>query len=311
MFKKLITHLLMACLLTSCNQAAPDNKNKIQELSQKNEHLLKEINSLNEKIAKYEAENLELKNTPQQLLNKVVESVKIGDIKQSEFALNKLQNKYPNSLEFSNGAKIVEELVTLKKKEELEAKKIAALGFKALKINNTFTHDETTVKLSVANLGKRWIFDSYGDEWHYRESEKGEQFITARVNVASKSKDPSLFGIGVYVADGEVLTKVGEFEYKFVRWDDYATYLGNYSDYKNDFAHSSNIPFSLGASITNEKLKRPIYIVITNEGCHTRNYERFASPPVSYSYSACNSLKDNLSLSDFTNGTLSILKTLN
>lgn len=273
--------------------------------------LIKKNEVLEAKVAKLQAENKELRESPQQLLNEVMVNSKNADVDKSKIALQRLINKHPLSDEAVKGTRLVDELIAKLEAAELETKRMAALGFKALKITPTFTYNGNTAKLSSASIGKRWIFDAYGDEYRYVESEKSEIFITAKLNFLSKSKDPSLFGIGIYVVEGAVLKHLGNFSYRFARWDDYASYLGNNADYRNDFAHSSSIPFSLGVSVSDDNLKQPLYLVISREGCHTRHTERFNNPPVSYFQNTCDSLKKTLTIDDFKDGSLAILKRLN
>ena len=164
-----------------------------------------------------------------------------------------------------------------------EAKRMAALGFKALRTSPYFSHGDTSIGLTATAVVTRWNFDSHGDGWKYLDAEKGRKFVTATVTVRSKSQDPLLFGIGAYVANGAVLTYVGRMRYRFVRWRDYGSFLGTQADFRNDFGYTSRIPFSVGVSVTDEELKRrPLYLVATREGCHRRLYERFGQPPIQY-----------------------------
>lgn len=288
---------------TSCSISdSPETPSKAcaPDLSEENKLLRAEIAAL-------KAENEELKVSAPLLLAAINTEVNAGNLEKSEAALKRLVDKYPNTKESNAGKKLVDRLVAKRLANEKEAKRVAALGLKALKIASTFTYGDTTIELNNANISMRWNFDYYDDEYHYKESEKDSQFITANVTVSSKSKSPSLFGIGVYVEDGGHLNSVGNFEYRFVRWDDYGSYLGNTADYSNDFAHNSSIPFSLGASVTDENLKRPLYLVITREGCNMRLYNEFGQPPIHYSSIGCSSLKNNLAIDDFKDGSLAIL----
>ena len=89
----------------------------------------------------------------------------------------------------------------------------------------------------------------------------------------------------------------GTFRTEFNRWEDYATYLGNYHDSHNDFAKVNSVKFKLGLQVSDEKLNKPYAIVLMKENVLARHYERFDNPPVSYVGSA--DYPSTLSLSDF------------
>ena len=109
-----------------------------------------------------------------------------------------------------------------------EAKRMAALGFKALKTSPYFRHGETSMGLTATGVVRRWIFDWHGDGWKFLDAERGRKFVTATVTVNSKSKDPLLFGIGAYVADGGKAHPRGhQARYRFTRWRDYGAVPGH------------------------------------------------------------------------------------
>src|SRR5690606_22855969 len=121
------------------------------------------------------------------------------DISSAEAALSNLVARFPNSAEAEGASASLDKL---KKEEEVkaaEAARLAALGFKALKVSPKISNADSTLHLRSSSISSRWTFDSYGDEWYYKESEKGEKFITAKVTVSSESKDPKLMGLAAYV----------------------------------------------------------------------------------------------------------------
>jgi hypothetical protein len=129
------------------------------------------------------------------------------------------------------------------------------------------------------------------------------------MNISSKARDPSLFGIGAYVADGAKLKRLGQLRYRFARWSSYGAFLGTQAEYRNEFSHSWRIPFTAGVAVSDDDLKKkPIYLVVTGEGCHQRVYDRFGQPPVFYQPGECASLKESLSADDFKGEALAILK---
>jgi hypothetical protein len=242
------------------------------------------------------------------LLAEVSAKVQGRNVVEAEAALANLSGKFPESAEARTREKLVDQLKVEEAKKAHEAARLAALGFKALRVAPELASAESTLHLRSATTSSRWVFDAYGDEWRYVEAEKGKTFITAKVTVSSEEKNPNLMGLAAYVADGAKLRRLGSFEYRFSRWDDYASYLGNDADYRNDFAHSSSIPFSLAATVNKDEMKGDIYLVATKEGCFTRSEDRFKNPPVWYYSSTCASLPQALSIGDFEGGALAVLK---
>lgn len=301
---KLLALLLIgAGFLASCAQETDNQEPEVEKLTEANA-------TLQAQIAALEAQVAELKTTPAMLLAEVDAAVKKEDLDLAKQHLATLQTKYPQSTEAGTGVKLVEALDAKRKAAEREAARMAALGLKALKVNNVFEHEGLKLNVTSAAIANAWSFDSYGDSYHYREAERGSKYVTARVSVTSKDKDPNLFGIGAYVEENGKLALRGKLEYRFARWMDYGTYLGNESDFRNDFAHTATIPFSAATEISNDKLKRPVYLVATKQKCHSRSYQRFDNPPVSY-FGDCSGMRQILSVEDFKNGDYAVLKRIN
>ena len=123
----------------------------------------------------------------------------------------------------------------------------------------------------------------------------------AKISISSEINNPILPPILVYhMIDGE-LKYLATLEYKFQKWKDYGSYLGNYADYNNDFSHSKTVSFSCGVELSNEKLKSgKIYIVTKKQGCFTRENVTFGNPPVVYKEGSCKP-KKVLKVEDFEN----------
>jgi len=139
--------------------------------------------------------------------------------------------------------------------------------------------------------------------------------VTGGGNNVAFAPDGTLASIGRdgiefwQLADGAKLRKLGTLRYRFARWSSYAAFLGTQPDYRNEFSHSWRIPFTAGVLVSDEDLKhKPIYLVVTGEGCHQRMYDRFGQPPVFYQPGDCKSLKPNLTIEDFKGGGLAVLK---
>lgn len=192
-----------------------------------------------------------------------------------------------------------------------EAEKKKTLGFRALESKSTVNVD-SSLKYSFSSIqsSNRWIFDSYGDEWHYRDAERGNDLIVAKVSISSEDKNPNLASVGVYIMKNGVLTLDGLMEYEFAKWEDYATYLGNYGDRGNNFAYTKNIRFNLGYQVSEETLKNnSVFVVLYHKDCMMRNEDRFGNPPVEYVPSGCD-LKKTLTVDDFGAG-YTLLKVFN
>lgn len=270
-----------------------------------------ELEVLRAEVTRLRAENAQLRMSPAALAAEVESAVRAEDGDRAKAALKRLTDRYPLSAEAAQAGKRVDGLLAKQRAAQEEAKGMAALGFKALRTSPYFSHGETSMGLTATGVVRRWNFDWHGDGWKYLDAEKGRKFVTATVTVSSRGKDPLLFGIGAYVANGATLTHVGKVRYRFIRWRNYGSFLGTQADFRNDFAHSSRIPFSIGVSVADEELKRrPLYLVATREGCHRRLYERFGQPPIQYVPGNCNSLKPTLTIADFKDGSLAVIKRL-
>lgn len=269
----------------------------------------REIEALQAEVARLTEENARLRLTPPALLAQVESAVSAQDGPKAQAVLQRLAASFPHSPELGPARMSVEALLARLQAADNERKRIAALGFRALKASPVFSQDETALRISDTSITRRWTFDAYGDGWRYLEPEKGQRLLTARVMVTSRSKDPALFGIGAYAADGASLVQVGSLRYRFARWRDFGAYLGTHADFANDFSHSARIPFSAGVALSEADLRRrPLYLVVTREGCHTRFADRLVQPPVHYVPGNCASLKKTLTVDDFRDGSLAVLK---
>ena len=147
----------------------------------------------------------------------------------------------------------------------------------------SISFDATSYSGLDFKFSKKWISDRYSDSYMYSEAERGETYLTANITVTSKSKNPMLHEFGLYYLDKDSsLVLVNPMLYRFFRWEDYGTYLGNYNDNSNDFAHRESVKFTLGVSVSDEILNKKLFILTNKEPNLTRNVKRFENPPVSY-----------------------------
>ncbi|HTH78355.1 MAG TPA: hypothetical protein VL593_05195 [Ramlibacter sp.] len=270
-----------------------------------------EVTRLRAEIARLREENAQLRLSPALLAAEVDGAIRSSNEEKAVAAFKQLSDTFPVASETTEMHKRLEAFLVQRRTQEEEEKKIAALGFKALPITPSVTHDDMVLSLTSLTLAKRWIFDSWGDGWRFLDAEKDKRLLIARMNISSKARDPQLLGIAAYVPDGSTLKRLGLLKYRFARWGSYGSFLGTQPDYRNEFSHSWRIPFSAGVAVSDDDLKhKPIYLVVTGEGCHQRVYDRFGQPPVFYVPGECKSLKATLTADDFKGGTLAVLRRL-
>ena len=163
---------------------------------------------LRAEVARLRAENAELRLSPACARCRSASRGQGRRRGEGQGRAKRLTDRYPHSAEAAQEAKRVDALIARERAAQEEAKKIAELGFKALRTSPYFSHGDTSIGLTATAVATRWNFDSHGDGWKYLDAEKRRKFVTATVTVRSKSQDPLLFGIGAYVANGSVLTYV-------------------------------------------------------------------------------------------------------
>lgn len=241
----------------------------------------------------------ELQNTPQVRLSKGQQYLSNNDIENARKEFSALIEKFSETDEAKKANSLIADIEKQEKEKKEAEERKRTLGFKVLTENSSVNVNDVTVKFNSVTTGQQWVFDNYGREWRYRSAERGEKYILAKISISSDDKNPNLPPIGIYKMSNGILSLIGTMGYEFSRWDDYGSYLGNDHDFKNDFAHTKTIPFSLGLSVSNESLdNNAIFVVIKKENCFYRNSDRFGRPPVSYKSSGCN-LKSTLSVDDF------------
>jgi hypothetical protein len=170
---------------------------------------------------------------------------------------------------------------------ELKDKEINISKLKKLESINSIKFNNLIIKISKIWIGKKWYFDSYGNNYFVKEAIRMGKYILLRLEVTSQGINPSLPPIYVYLLSekGE-LEKLTTLEYRFRRWSDFGSYLGNYADYGNDFAHSKTIPFNLGAQVFDILIdENPVFIVMKKIECIERKRNKYARPEISYSES--------------------------
>ncbi|MBA1245539.1 hypothetical protein [Pseudomonas japonica] len=304
--------LLVSCValsLSGCGAGDEVYKKQAETLRADVKSLQAEVSAAKGRIAQLEQENTTLKETPPVLMAQVRKAVDSSDEAAAKAALALLTTRYPDSPEAATGNGLLQKMVKDREAKEQEVRRLAALGMKAIPVKGSFSADDSAVTLQSAQVASQWSFNDHGDEYEYRSAERGSRYITAKVTYSSKSKDPRLAPLIVYASNGGELKRLGVMRFEFVSWSSYATFLGNYHDDANDFAHNASIRFSMGLQIPNEAITKPLYIVASSSGCADRTSDRFGNPPVSYSTYSCNqAAPEVLRASDFVEGRFGIVK---
>lgn len=284
--KKLNLIIVVALFITSCNNSGVKQS---------------DYDKLQVELTECRKTVEELQNTPQVRLTNGQQYLANNDIVNAKQELNALIEKFGGTEEAKKAQSVLADIEKQEKEKKEAEERKKTLGFKALSENMSIIVGDVTAKFTTVTTGNRWNFDNYGTESWGRNAERGDIFVLAKLSITSKSKDPQLPPISVYKIDNGQLSLLGTMGYKFARWRDYGAYLGNYSDYGNDFAHSETIPFSCGVTISkNDFDNKAIFVVVKKKNCFNRNYDRFSNPPVSYQSSSCG-IKSTLTVDDFDN----------
>lgn len=253
----------------------------------------KKENEINMKII------ADLKVTPQQRLAEAKRLFEEKNYSDAKLKYEEISSRYPNTEESKISDKSIKEIEILVEKERLEQERLKTLGFKVLKEVSKVKIGEVIVNFTSISFSKNFVFDRYDDTYHYREAERGNKYLIASVSISSESKDPNLPPVYIYKISNGELIYVETLDYEFARWDDYGSYLGNDSDFRNDFAHTKTIRFELGSQISEDEIKNnPVFIVVGNANTFERNSDRFKNPPVSYRRSSYD-YKNTLTIDDF------------
>lgn len=304
--------LMVACFcwaLAGCGDGGDVYKKQTVSLRSEVESLRGEVLAAQSRIAQLERENKALKESPSKLLAEVRKAVEAGNEVAASGALATLTSRFADSSEATAGASLLQKMAKDREAKEQEERRLAALGMKAIPARGSFTAGDSAVILQSAQITGQWSFNDHGGEYEYRTAERGSRYITANVAYSSKSKDPKLAPLIVYASNGGELKRLGVMKFEFVRWSSYATFLGNYHDDGNDFAHTASIRFSMGLQVDSGAISKPLYIVASSTGCAERSSDRFGNPPVSYSTYSCDSAAPNvLHAIDFKDGRFGVVK---
>ena len=252
----------------------------------------------------------ELSLTPQVLLARVTEALASDKSTEARQASEALDKRFPNSAQAKAAKDAVAKHEAAAMARELQAKAIEARGFYALQPQPTSTVSGVTVRVESLQVGGRWEFNVHGDEWQYRDVERGQRFVLLRAKLQSTDKSPELPDVAIYRIDGKKMTRLAQLSYEFRRWSSYGTFIGLYHDFSNDFAHTASVPFNAAASINEDDAKKPFAVVTTGQLCHERG-SQIGQPEVVYRLRYDCESKTDLVAEDFAKGGYRILAFFN
>ena len=158
-------------------------------------------------------------------------------------------------------------------------------------------NDEVTFKSIRVFSANEWKADRQNNSFYVSKADKGSTFLIVEFEAHAKSKDPSLPVIALYAGDD--MTPMGRLRLRFHRWDDYGSYLGNYSDFGNDFAKRDKVKFSAAYEVPKERLTEKIVLAASKAGCLVRTFERFSRPALRYEADQCPDTSDYESFTPF------------
>lgn len=274
-------------------------------LQKENARLKAEVDALTAKVA-------DLGQTPQALLERVQERVKAEKLDEAKAEAAKLVQRYgPDGQAKIANAAVAQLEAKLEARQAL-ARQLEARGFYALAPTKAAAVNGFLIKVESIALANRWVFNTHDYQYNYRDVQRGEKFVLLKTTLQStdRSRDPDLPEIGIYAIDGKEMRHLASMDYEFRKWTSYGSYIGLHHDFKNDFAHSSAIPFTAAASIDEDAAKEPFAVVATGSLCHSRG-EQIGQPEVVYRRDSSCNYKNVLSPEDFNSGPYKVLAVFN
>ena len=250
----------------------------------------------------------EIKNTAENRFIRARKFLSENNLKGAKAEFQGIVENFKGTADATNASNEINKIEKTIEQKRIEAERKKALGYEILKPTTIVKYEDLSLKFDKIWKGKRWSFDDYGNQYFLRDAERGNSHIIARVSITSEDNDPLLPPILVYQMNNGELKLLGTLGYKFRRWKDYGSYLGNYADYGNDFAHSRTIPFNCGIELSNDNLKTgTIFVVLKKQGCFNRIKVDYGNPEIAYRESSCNA-KRILKVEDFDNDYILIKK---
>lgn len=267
--KKYILSVILFTPMLSCDVKQSE---EYKQLVSENISLRKTIDSLN--------------NTPDRIFYRGVNHFKNEKWDSAIAEFNKITDFYKGSDFFTKAdIKIGQAKKNIEKKEKEKDLRLK-LKFKVLKEKQTFKTKNLTVRTFGHNFTSQFDYDRYGREYFYSQAKRGFKFLSFDARISSEINTPMLPAFFVYVLDEGVLKRISSISgmyIEFYDWEDYGAYLGNYTDFKNDFQRTKTIRFDIGGELKISDYKgKEVYLVATREGRMYRESNDFKNPPVTY-----------------------------
>lgn len=289
--KSIVCAFLLLSVL-SCNDG--ETKKQLSELKAELEKTKSELNNCSSELT-------DLKNTAENRFIRAKKLLSENNLNRAKTEFQGIVDNFKGTNDASIASKEIAKIDKTIEQKRIEAERKKALGYKVLKPTSRVKYGDLSLRFDKIWKGKRWSFDDYGSQYFLRDAKRGNSHILTRVSITSENNNPSLPPILVYKMNNGELNFLGTLGYKFRRWEDYGSYLGNTADYGNDFAHSKTIPFNCGLELSNDDLKAgTIYVVLKKQGCFNRTKVDYGNPEVAYRQSLCNP-KQVLRVEDFDN----------
>lgn len=278
--------------ILSCSDG--ETKKQLSELKAELEKTKTELNNCSTELT-------EIKNTAENRFIRAKKLLSENNLSGAKTEFQGIVDNYKGTNDATVASKEIAKINRTIEQKRIEAERKKALGYKILKPTTRIKYGDLSLRFDKIWKGKRWSFDDYGHKYFLRDAERGNSHIMTRVSITSENNNPTLPPILVYQMDNGELRLLGTLGYKFRRWEDYGSYLGNTADYGNDFAHSKTIPFNCGLELSNEKLKNgTTYVVLKKQGCFNRTKVDYGNPEIAYRESSCYP-KRILKVEDFDN----------
>ncbi|PIB30218.1 hypothetical protein BFP78_14295 [Gaetbulibacter sp. 5U11] len=259
-------------ILTAFNCSNAETKKQLSELKTELEQTKAELNSC-------AAELTEIKNTAENRFIRAKKSLSENNLNSAKIEFQGIVDNFKGTNDATIALKEIEKIDKTTEQARIEEERKKALGFKIVKPITTAKYGDLSLSFEKIWIGKRWSFDDYGHEYFLRDAKRGNMHVLARASITSDNNNPNLPPILVYKMNNGELNLLGTLGYKFRRWKDYGSYLGNYADYGNDFAHSKTIHFNCGLELSEADLKSgTIYVVLKKQGCFNRVKKDYGNP---------------------------------
>lgn len=287
---KILAVTLALFTLFACSES--NTKEELSKLKVELENTKAELTSCAKELT-------DLKNTAENRLIRAKKLLSDNDLIGAKKEFSGIVENFKGTNDATNASREIEKIDRLIEQKRAEAERKKALGYKILKPTSRVNYGDIALRFDKIWKGKRWTFDDYGYKYFLRDAQRGNSHIMVRVSITSAHNNPVLPPILVYKMESGELKLLKTLKYKFRRWKDYGSYLGNYADYGNDFAHSKTIPFNCGVELSNDDLKSgTIYIILKKQGCFNRTKTDYGNPEIAYRENSCHA-KEVLRISDF------------